>query len=644
MSHTALLERILELKCQAEEKANRRLTQFQEFFPQGEFSASAYNLAYYLALREVDLREIQEELSILGISSLGRGEAHIADNLDKVINLLCYLSNKVDSTACHPKSNDLHYANGQGYLTKHTCNLLGDPINNREVRIMVTLPGEAYDDYHFIRSLIDAGMNCARINSAHDNEETWLALIQLVKKASKDAGKSCKILMDLGGQKIRTGDIESGASVYHIKTKTDEFGKVIAPGRIKVLSQSQFIEQADNWEDEIFHLAINDQAHSKLSFGDRLDFIDIRGKRRYLEISERQTDGSFNANCWRTAYINPETKFNWKRFEKRKTEYKPGKLSIKGFQTSPAKIRVFRGDALLLTQSHISGRPALLTEGGSVMEPARIPITQDKVFEFVKVGAPVWIDDGKIGALVENITENGLLLRIHKVRPQGALIKSDKGVNFPSSELNLPALTEKDISDLDFITQHADMVAFSFVQTTDDMTHLLSELEKRNAKNMPVIAKIETAKAVKNLADIILSSIGRTQLGIMIARGDLAVEIGSVRMAEIQEEILWLCEAAHVPVIWATQVLETLAKQGVRSRPEITDAAMSVRAECVMLNKGPYILEALRVLDDILIRMQEHQHKKTSRLRALHQWSMADADISQKRIFHPCSIEAMESN
>jgi pyruvate kinase len=125
---------------------------------------------------------------------------------------------------------------------------------------------------------------------------------------------------------------------------------------------------------------------------------------------------------------------------------------------------------------------------------------------------------------------------------------------------------------------------------------------------------------VRHLPEIMLSSMGQRRLGIMIARGDLAVELGSVRMAEMQEEILWLCEAAHVPVIWATQVLETLAKSGIHSRPEISDAAMSVRAECVMLNKGPYIMDALTVLDHILVRMQEHQHKKSSRLRALMQW------------------------
>ena len=106
----------------------------------------------------------------------------------------------------------------------------------------------------------------------------------------------------------------------------------------------------------------------------------------------------------------------------------------------------------------------------------------------------------------------------------------------------------------------------------------------------------------------------------MIARGDLAVECGYERMAEVQEEILWACEAAHLPVVWATQVLETLARTGLPSRAEITDAAMGERAECVMLNKGPHILDAMRMLDDILRRMQAHQAKKRPLLRALKSW------------------------
>jgi pyruvate kinase len=156
------------------------------------------------------------------------------------------------------------------------------------------------------------------------------------------------------------------------------------------------------------------------------------------------------------------------------------------------------------------------------------------------------------------------------------------------------------------------------VETVEDMEHLMNALAERQAADLTIIAKIETNRAFRHLPEIILGTMGRHSLGIMIARGDLAVELGSVRMSEIQEEILWLCEAAHIPVIWATQVLESLAKSGRVSRPEITDAASSVRAECVMLNKGPYVLEAVEVLGDILSRMQEHQQKKFTRLRALH--------------------------
>jgi pyruvate kinase len=162
------------------------------------------------------------------------------------------------------------------------------------------------------------------------------------------------------------------------------------------------------------------------------------------------------------------------------------------------------------------------------------------------------------------------------------------------------------------------MVGFSFVETVADMEYLMNALVQRNAADLTIIAKIETNRAFRHLPEIILGTIGRQSLGIMIARGDLAVELGSVRMSEIQEEILWLCEAGHIPVIWATQVLESLAKNGHVSRPEITDAASSVRAECVMLNKGNYVLDAVEVLGDILSRMQEHQQKKFTRLRALH--------------------------
>jgi pyruvate kinase len=144
-------------------------------------------------------------------------------------------------------------------------------------------------------------------------------------------------------------------------------------------------------------------------------------------------------------------------------------------------------------------------------------------------------------------------------------------------------------------------------------------------RRLGLIAKVETPGAVRNLPEIIVQAARWQPFGVMIARGDLALGIGFARLAEMQEELLWLCEAAHVPVVWATEVLESLRKKGTFARGELTDAAMAARAECVMLNKGPHLGEAIDVLQGLLLRMSEHQNKKTPRLRALHAWDRSDA-------------------
>ena len=136
-------------------------------------------------------------------------------------------------------------------------------------------------------------------------------------------------------------------------------------------------------------------------------------------------------------------------------------------------------------------------------------------------------------------------------------------------------------------------------------------------------SSIREPSAVEVLPQILLTAMRRPKIAVMAARGDLGVEIGFERMAEVQEEILWLSEAAHLPVIWATQVLESLAKRGLPSRAEVTDAAMAGRAECVMLNKGPHILLALDFLCDVLARMKGHTTKKSALMRKLSVAEMA---------------------
>jgi pyruvate kinase len=243
-----------------------------------------------------------------------------------------------------------------------------------------------------------------------------------------------------------------------------------------------------------------------------------------------------------------------------------------------------------------------------------------EVFEQVSIGERIWFDDGRIGGVVCRIETDWLEVKITHASEGGEKLAGDKGINLPDSQLDLPAMTEKDCEDLVVVAKIADLVGLSFVQCASDIETLRTHLRDLGVPGLGIILKIETRRSFENLPELLFSAMANKAAGVMIARGDLAVECGYERLAEVQEEILWAAEAAHMPVIWATQVLETLAKTGKPSRAEITDAAMGERAECVMLNKGPHILEAMRTLDDVLRRMQTHHAKKRPLLRALHAW------------------------
>jgi pyruvate kinase len=275
--------------------------------------------------------------------------------------------------------------------------------------------------------------------------------------------------------------------------------------------------------------------------------------------------------------------------------------------------RLLAGDAFRLTADEAGFSNDATLE--AVCQPAN-------VLDDLVIGTEVALDDGKLAGVVEARQKGNVLVRVTRTQKKGFKLKSERGLIFPNADLHMDPLTAKDLTDLDFVARHADLIGYSFVQNPDDITRLQKELSQRRSdwRRLGIIAKIETALAVKNLPDIIVRAGGRQPFGVMIARGDLALAIGFERLAEIQEEILWLCEAAHVPVIWATQVLEEMVKSGLPTRGEMTDAAMAGRAECVMLNKGPNVAEAITALRGLLQRMMEHQSKKTARLRALRSW------------------------
>jgi pyruvate kinase len=231
----------------------------------------------------------------------------------------------------------------------------------------------------------------------------------------------------------------------------------------------------------------------------------------------------------------------------------------------------------------------------------------------LQVGDRVFFDDGVVETSVASKHPFAAELQVDRFSGK-PFLKGEKGINFPDTEVTLPALTAFDRQCLPFIQQHADLVGFSFVQSVGDLVELQAELAQHP---LPIVIKVEKPGAVADLPALLLQGMTQEHFGVMIARGDLAVEIGFERLSEVQEEILWLCEAAHVPVIWATQVLESLNKKGVATRAEVTDAAMAAMAECVMINKGTNTVGVIEALKDILYRSGGHHHKKRYTFRPL---------------------------
>jgi len=566
---------------------------------------SAFNLVHYLAVRRHDVRELQGELARLGLSSLGRMEAHVMASLQAVLQMLYTLRGEPVS-ADVVEDPPITFDTGAALLVEHTNAILGPATRGHHTRIMVTMPGEAADDPDLIRGLVEDGMGIMRINCAHDSPEIWERMVKHLRKAERELGKRCLVSFDLAGPKLRTGPITPGPAVIKWRPTRNALGQVTERARVRLVAGSN---QPDVKEPTI---PVEAALLAKAKPGDTFTFVDARDRKRVLDVREVHP-GECLCETDRTAYVVPGTSLTLWRERSSIAQGEVGPLP-----TIERWIALRPGDTLEVVHGEAPGRGATYDDDGRLTEPAFVSCALAEVFSGVRIGEPIQFDDGKFRGVIRDIDENRLRVEITGVAGGMAKLRAEKGINLPDSNLALPALTLKDVEDLAFVAKHADAVAMSFVQHPKDIDDLLREIGKLNASQLGIMLKIETKTAFTQLPDLLLSAMRHPPIAVMIARGDLGVEVGFERLSEVQEEILWLCEAAHVPVIWATQVLESLAKGGMPSRAEVSDAAMSSRAECVMLNKGPYIRETLRFLTSVLERIEEHHYKKTARLRKLH--------------------------
>ena len=265
-------------------------------------------------------------------------------------------------------------------------------------------------------------------------------------------------------------------------------------------------------------------------------------------------------------------------------EIRLGKLKVE-------PIELIQGNTITLTTEEIEG------------DITRIPVTYKNLPNDLEVGSTVLIDDGLIGLKVEAIEGTEVHCRIVNSGP----IKSKKGVNVPGVKISLPGITEKDRNDIIFgIQQGVDFIAASFVRKASDVLEIRALLEEHNASHIQIISKIENQEGVDNL-DAILE----VSDGLMVARGDLGVEIPAEEVPLVQKLMIQKCNLAGKPVITATQMLDSMQRNPRPTRAEASDVANAVfdGTDAIMLSgetaAGKYPVEAVQTMSRIAERAEQ---------------------------------------
>lgn len=437
----------------------------------------ARNLVDYLALREQDIRDLQRELFQVGLSSLGVVQGHVMASINAVVRILdhlCDMNSAIEDSPLHPS-----LTSDRSRLTELADDTLGPAAEPRLIRLMVTMPSEAGDDPSIIESLLQQGMSVMRINCAHDGPDTWQGMVDNLRVAEAKVGRTCRIGFDLGGPKLRTGPVADGPEVIRYRPQRDSFGCNLAPCSIRFGAVGSF-NQGD-----FDILPIEGHLLEKAMVGDTLHLEDARGRERVFSIVAA-TDASLLCTCDRTSYLMTGT-----RLELRSSNRLVASGSVGRLPPTQGAIPLAPGDSLVITRDLAPGRPAILDDDEeAVLEPATIGCSLPQVFEHIEVGHRVLLDDGKFEGVVCEVAPDRFRIEISRAGRGQAVLRAEKGINLSDTPLNLPALTAKDIQDLEFVVRHADLVALSFVHRTEDIAELYQHLDRLDAPNVGVILKI----------------------------------------------------------------------------------------------------------------------------------------------------------
>lgn len=595
-------------------------------------TAGANNLVHYTALRNHDMRELQADLASIGATRLTTTEPAVEARFHAAHNVIsAYLGEELKYTGDDVLD---AFSEADEILEQNAEALLGPNVEGTHSRIMVTLPSEAGKDVEMVMSFAEAGMEIARINCAHDDQETWQRMINNVRHAEQTVGRRIRVAMDLAGPKLRTGELAPGPAIERARVTRTEVGETITPAKLWLVpgqaagSREEAPEPPEQPGRPTLTALVEDQWLDDVVEGAELSLIDSRDVRRSFTVRDIVVvDGKrcVLATGEQNAYFSNTTLI----------ENDFVKTRISGIRPSEQYLLVETGDSLMLTTDPTPIDPA--AEG--VKE---IGCSLPEAVRAIREGQRVLFDDGTIDAIARETTTDDeghtrVRLDVLRAKPGGTKLRAYKGINLPETDLPLPSLTDEDIEAFNFVARHGDIANISFIRNAADVANVLETLAEiaeqveqesgaeaaEQVRQLGIVLKIETIPAYENLASVLLEGMRHEQLGVMVARGDLAVEFGFERLAEVPRLIMNMCEAAHVPTVMATQVLENLAKSGLPSRAEITDAAYALRAEAVMLNKGPHITDAIRILNSISTSLGASQRKNRIQLRRIKSWQNA---------------------
>ncbi|WJQ00024.1 pyruvate kinase [Geobacillus stearothermophilus] len=540
-------------------------------------------LLAYLYMRGHMPSDLREAMEDAGWRLEGQ-EAHLIDAVEQV---LAYLRTPVDGGW---ELRKVTRREAKQLLHKRAEAVFGSSSSVCSTRIMVTMDEAWMDEPSVIERLLLYGMDIARINCAYGSPETWEALLAVIRQTEKQLeqqlqGRRCRIYMDLPGPKIRVDRLAVDAGPMKLSIKKNQYGEAMEP-LFGLISFSSSPPPSPLPREISFFWQLTAEDGAAVEEGDELLFTDVRGKKRKLRVAEQIAPSCFKVLLSQTAYVQKGMKLRngSALFTLSSVLFIP----MKAFVTIGTPLYIYFDDAAF----------AAAHNGGGV----KMTTTLAKAWRNVRVGDRLYLNDGQIAARVVKVHERHVEAKVVADGGKRKAIKQGTGIHLPDSFLHLavPPLTDRDLEWIPFIASHADIVGLSFVQAPHDLRKLYHLLAEQGAGSLPVIAKIETRTALHNFVRILFEGLKLPAFGVMIARGDLALEIGFDHLAAVQRDILALCRAAHIPVIWATQVLEQMAKKGIPSRAEISDVFLGKQAQCIMLNKGRYIAEAVRLLSSLL--------------------------------------------